>query len=380
MLGQLLKSLLRPRTPPAGAAAARPSTGVDSGFAAHLANVVSAKQACVENDNFDHDRWHGLEEQAREREAGFCKYTVADLLTCGSDYAAVYAQLADSASRDCFVHLLAFRLLGHRHVRLPSNRAEHWEIRARVKAHFPGKIAGIAGEVGRCEVDFAGAHIALEAFWSNIAWTFFLRQYYLGRVGLIVAPRPGDVVIDAGACFGDTALAFAASVGEHGRVLAFEIDPTNAALARRNIAANPELASRIELRECALADSEAPLYLHGSGPGARVSSEPSAHRLAVTTIDRVAGESGVERIDFVKMDIEGAERLALIGAGETLRRFRPRLAISVYHRIDDLRWIPAWLDALGLGYRLYLEHYTIHFEETVLYAVADPLAASGAAA
>ena len=74
--------------------------------------------------------------------------------------------------------------------------------------------------------------------------------------------------------------------------------------------------------------------------------------------------------DFIKMDIEGAERVALAGATQTLRRFRPRLAISVYHRVDDIWAVPIWLGGLGLGYRFYLDHYTIHHEETVLYAVA----------
>ena len=55
----------------------------------------------------------------------------------------------------------------------------------------------------------------------------------------------------------------------------------------------------------------------------------------------------------------------------TIRRWRPNLgAISIYHRPEDFFVIPAWIDSLGLGYRFYLDHYSIHNEETVLYATA----------
>ena len=53
-----------------------------------------------------------------------------------------------------------------------------------------------------------------------------------------------------------------------------------------------------------------------------------------------------------------------------LRQFRPKLAITVYHDFKDFWEIPQFLDRLGLGYRFYLRHFTIHAEETVLFAVA----------
>jgi hypothetical protein len=76
------------------------------------------------------------------------------------------------------------------------------------------------------------------------------------------------------------------------------------------------------------------------------------------------------RVDFIKMDIEGSELAALKGASGALREWKPRLAISLYHRVEDFHAIPLWLDSLGLGYRFFLDHYSIHHEETVLYAIA----------
>jgi hypothetical protein len=82
----------------------------------------------------------------------------------------------------------------------------------------------------------------------------------------------------------------------------------------------------------------------------------------------LVSEGAMGRIDFIKMDIEGSELSALQGAESALRRWRPKLAISLYHRPEDFFSIPLWLDSLGAGYEFFLDHYSIHHEETVLYA------------
>jgi hypothetical protein len=68
------------------------------------------------------------------------------------------------------------------------------------------------------------------------------------------------------------------------------------------------------------------------------------------------------------MDIEGAELFALEGARNTIRRFKPKLAIAIYHSIDDFVTIPKWIMDLDVDYNFYLGHYTIHEEETVFFA------------
>jgi FkbM family methyltransferase len=345
----------------------------DGDFAAALAACVSQKLAALEEDNVDRYRWRGGMHEVMAREAVACRNTLQDLLMNGEAYAKTYALFEDAVSREWFLQLVAYRLLGHRHVRLPTNEPAHWEMRARAEALPAGEtqFAGMFGPLRAYPLEFEGERINVEAWWSNVAWTFLMRQYFFERDGVTIQPRRGDRIIDAGACFGDTALAFAARVGSSGRIVSFEIDPINLSIAKHNLELNPELARRIDLRECALAQDDTPLYLHGSGPGASVSPRPSGHPLAVTTIDALVRRHDLDRVDFIKMDIEGAERLALAGAAETLRRDRPALAISIYHRPDDLWQIPLFLDSLRIGYTFYLDHYTIHHEETVLYATVD---------
>jgi hypothetical protein len=90
--------------------------------------------------------------------------------------------------------------------------------------------------------------------------------------------------------------------------------------------------------------------------------------VAVTTIDALTDEQRLERVDFIKMDIEGGEVDALRGAQETLRKFAPRLAISVYHRPRDLPDIVATVRQARPDYRLYLSHKSPGLGDTILFA------------
>jgi len=370
MLGSLLRSVwTRPKR-----ADMAPAAGTHSAFVRELATLIAARIGAQEEGNFDNDRWpeawRGL---AAASEKALAAAALEDLALRAASLASVCELFADATSRDWFRQLLAYRILGHARMRLPSNCAAYWEARECAKRLAGGAspFRGLFGPLSRYAVEFDGEPIEVDCWRGNIAATFYLRQYYLARDSVRVGPMPGDYVVDAGACYGDTALAFAASVGSRGQVHSFEVDPANTAIARHNFAANPALAQRIRLHEIALGQREGVLFRHGSGPGARVTEEPSKHEVRVTSIDLLVEAGAVERVDFIKMDVEGAELDALAGARETLLRFRPRLAISVYHRPQDLWRIPAWLEALGAGYRFYLDHYTIHHEESVLYAQAS---------
>jgi len=82
------------------------------------------------------------------------------------------------------------------------------------------------------------------------------------------------------------------------------------------------------------------LKFPGSRPGPTV---------PLTTIDKLVEELRLERVDFIKMDIEGAERRALKGAKRTVERFQSRLAISMEHEPDDATVIPALMETLWPG-------------------------------
>jgi hypothetical protein len=86
-------------------------------------------------------------------------------------------------------------------------------------------------------------------------------------------------------------------------------------------------------------------------------------------VDELVGDGVVPRVDFIKVDVEGADLGVLEGAAETIRRQRPRLAIACYHRPDDLVAIPDFVAGLGVDYRWYLQCSTMTDVDTVAFAV-----------
>ncbi len=78
-----------------------------------------------------------------------------------------------------------------------------------------------------------------------------------------------------------------------------------------------------------------------------------------------------EKVTFIKMDIEGAEMNALKGAARTITAHKPKLAISIYHKPDDMVDIPMYIKSLVPEYKLYVRHYSSTWYETILYAVLE---------
>jgi FkbM family methyltransferase len=284
------------------------------------------------------------------------------LKTDGLDDA--YRLFQDQFSRDLFVKLLAYRILGHQHVRLPLNNEKYWKMRQSAVEYVKkrGTVSGIP-VLGSLDLfNFEG--IKLQAHVLNILNTFLLEQYRCARAGIGVSP--GDVVVDAGGCWGDTALYFAQNASQ---VFCFECIPSNIKIIDENLAMNADLREKVKVIPRALwSRSQEGLVFKDTGAGSRPSSDDGGIEVETETLDHFVAVNSVERVDFIKMDIEGSEPEALTGAEQTIRKHRPQLAISIYHDLGHFASIPRWIANLDLGYRLYLDHFTIHAEETVLFA------------
>jgi FkbM family methyltransferase len=199
----------------------------------------------------------------------------------------------------------------------------------------------------------------------------FMLEQYRAPAPLEISVRPDDVVIDGGGCWGESALHFAHLAGSGGHVETFEFEPGNLERLHRNLELNPKLAARIGVNERALwhtADER--MSFRAAGPATRLDTA-SEDGVPTGSIDALVASGKIDRVDFIKLDIEGSELAALEGAAETLRRFRPRLAIAAYHRADDLLMLPGFLASLELGYQFAIGHYTMSDEETILFAWCD---------
>ncbi len=155
----------------------------------------------------------------------------------------------------------------------------------------------------------------------------------------------GDIVLDCGASDGDfTREALKAGAG---KVISIEITPSSAECIRRNLA--PEIAAgRVVVYPKGVWDREDWLVLNVDDQNFAANSvvmrPETAHpavRVPLTTIDAIVADLNLPRVDFIKMDVEGAETRAIRGARNTLARFKPRLSIATEHNPRDEQDIPA---------------------------------------
>lgn len=184
--------------------------------------------------------------------------------------------------------------------------------------------------------------------------------FFLGEFGELVAPHilndftmlrtegpycyhnvdiiGGDVVLDLGANIG----LFSASAAAKGcKVFSFEPIKFVANYLRKTAKLN---SGNIEVIEAAVCDvdgkvefSKVPDDFHDIGESSLIARPENFERVWVPamTIDQFVLDKGLEKVDFIKADIEGAERNMLMGAQETLAKFAPKLAICTYHLPDD---------------------------------------------
>lgn len=292
----------------------------------------------------------------------------------------LYQKLADKESKQILVQVLAYRALGHRRVKLPLNNLDYWSTLEKLVALTKDTESIDLGflHFKAYKMNLASFGYPIELFIgpSGAMAQLLLQQYRCQDFDNITEVSAGDTVIDAGACYGDTALYFSHKAGASGRVYSFEFLPENVAIFSRNMSLNKSLAEHVHLIESPLwSTSGKQLFIEGNGPATRVlpsSMNPAARKIETLAIDDLVRREQLSSVDFIKMDIEGAELEALKGAEETIRSFRPKLAISVYHKLHDFWTIPQYIDQLGLGYRFSLRHFTIHHEETVLFAAPSP--------
>lgn len=193
------------------------------------------------------------------------------------------------------------------------------------------------------------------------------RQYWNGMFdgtayfNNILGLTEREVFVDGGAFNGDTIDGFLNyTKNQYERIYAFEPDPINYKLLtnkycnEKNILCkNSGLWSKATILN----------FKNQSNEGSKISKEGN-YKISVNSIDNLKDN----KISFIKMDIEGAELEALQGAKETIKELKPKLAICIYHKYDDLWRIPFYIKNLVPEYKLYIRHHSLGGYDTVLYA------------
>jgi FkbM family methyltransferase len=296
----------------------------------------------------------------------------------------LWHNIGDQESRELLLRFFAYRALGPAHVRLQLDPDSYHRsvglltakaVREAGVMFAPG--APFEWQLHLYDLQETGIPVKVIGSALPLASTYLFSQYAYRDPAAGARPRAGDVVLDGGGCWGETALWLAHMVGESGRVHSFEPGPKNRELLQRNLDQNSQLSERIVVHDVPLgARAGETLWIEDAlAPGAGLKTAEEMQGRAnmvetqIETVDALVASGKIPRVDFIKLDVEHAELAVIHGAAETIRTQRPRLAISCYHRPDDLATIPAAIARLGVSYRWYLQCSTMNDIDTVAFAV-----------
>ena len=197
-----------------------------------------------------------------------------------------------------------------------------------------------------------------------MAHDYFFPQYF--DTDIMVA-RDHEIFVDAGALDMGSTIDFVKWCnGQSDIVYAFECDPLAFNQCQENISKKAELQKlNIQLYRKGLAEKTGKVMLVEHFGSSKIDAHGTT-AVEITSLDEVLNGKPVT---FIKMDIEGAELDALKGARNTILKWKPRLAICLYHKPEDILEIPSFIVSLVPEYKMYIRHYSTLVTETVLLCV-----------
>lgn len=181
----------------------------------------------------------------------------------------------------------------------------------------------------------------------------------------VMALGQEEVFVDGGMFNGDTALDFIRCVaGQFRHYYGFEIDDANYKQATKNL----KDIERVTLIQKGLWSCETELRFNTNLSASSKLSESGDGTVPVTSLDTYFADL-LDKPTFIKLDIEGAEKEALLGARNIIKSDKPKLAICAYHKPEDIYELPKLLEGYGVDYKFTLRHYNDTLLDTVLYAI-----------
>lgn len=157
-----------------------------------------------------------------------------------------------------------------------------------------------------------------------------------------------DVVVDVGAGTGSWALPAAA---QGASIICFECDPMRVHALRANVAVNKDMQMTIDSRGLYSKECELDMDMNSSSVMLQLGYNPT-QRVKMVTLDQLNVPSS--KIDYLKIDVEGAELHVLAGAEQTIRKYKPKIIcechVFIVPNIDG--YVLGWLNRLELGYKI----------------------------
>lgn len=189
------------------------------------------------------------------------------------------------------------------------------------------------------------------------------KQYFDKRVISRWGMSCEGAFVDAGCYDGSDTVKYFENMNSDAQVYAFEPDKEN----YKNCKTMLSDYHSVKLYQMGLGEKKTQVHFsEGEGEGSRICEEGPVS-IQIDSIDHIIPQN--ERIDMIKMDIEGSEYNAILGAKNHIKNDAPKLAISIYHKKEDIFRIPKLLLELNPDYKFMFGHYFIlGASDTVLYA------------
>lgn len=169
--------------------------------------------------------------------------------------------------------------------------------------------------------------------------------------------------LDLGAYIGDTIQVFVKKVhNKYNSITALEPDE-NTFLKLTNVVSSMK---NVNLYKCGIGANDGVAHFQADSFWTSAVSESGNTTIEIRSIDSLLKE---KRVSFLKADIEGMEKEMLVGAEKMIKNWKPKMAICIYHRKDDIFKIPLMLKKMNPSYKLYMRHYADIPVESVLYAI-----------
>lgn len=193
-------------------------------------------------------------------------------------------------------------------------------------------------------------------------WTDLSGQYFGPE---FISYEAEEIFVDAGCCGLETSLELKRRCKGLKKVYAFEPDRESyLRCLRKKEETNFQEAKILPFGTWSV---DANLCFHALGNGNSAIDQSGESDIVVMPIDKAIAPG--DRVSFIKMDVEGAELESLKGAKKTIRRDKPKLAICIYHKPEDMTEIPLYIKDLVPEYHLFIRHHSNYQCETVLYAI-----------
>ena len=179
----------------------------------------------------------------------------------------------------------------------------------------------------------------------------------------IVSCHENEVFVDCGGFVGDTTEEYIRQYKNYEKIYVYEPSRDNIESCRKNLKKYRDVI----VKRCGVGEKSAKMAMDvNKASSSFVNAAQGQEEIEVVSLD----EDIREKVTFIKMDVEGFEIPAIIGAKNHIKNETPKLAICTYHIISDMWEIPKLIDAINPNYHFYLRHYyETQNWETVLYAI-----------